>query len=330
MSVTFPPFEQPPAGTGGGGGAIASIFNSSGIPSNQHVALPRGVLLLSRLQNNLPVGGFRHVGNLQEASLSMETSNREHLDHTGELSGGFLVPDKVIPQQITARFDFTADHSTARNIALYMSGRADENVENPAADPDGSGGAVTYSILANTLRAGTHNLIHAPLVTGASGQLLDSTRRAIDLEVGQVTYEQDGTPLVEGEDITTDWSTGMFFIHADGDFDPTEDLDITIAAPAGTPEPIDRVSFLTTAGESFAAVFIAKNQVSGRFNLYHFHRITVIPTGSYPLISDEFATMQFQATLERNPTADPEFAFGYLIETDNFRLGAENALNLVV
>lgn len=220
-------------------------------------------------------GGFKRFGNVPEINVSQD---EEKLDHVSSEGGINVKDDSVITSQDTA-IAFTTDNISLENLALWFRSTVSEIVE------AGSTGTVEAF---NDIVTGTYYQIgvEAGMPQGVRGVSITAATKG-------------ATPLVAGTDYVLDGATGMIqFIDAtnlsDGD-----DVSITYNVAAATRK-------LVLAGTDMIEgelKFIADNPKGTNKDTY-WPRVQLSPDGDYGLISEEWATIGFNAeVLQRSDGA---------------------------
>jgi hypothetical protein len=126
--------------------------------------------------------------------------------------------------------------------------------------------------------------------------------------------EKSGGPdvlLVEGTDYELDLKWGrIFFFESAVNIAAGDQVDVTLAADAGAAASTNNVKALTQTNVAVALKFIGENPANNdKTSEVTIHQIQVKAEGDLALIGEEWMTMGFTGTAERNATADPTSPF---------------------
>jgi hypothetical protein len=268
----------------------------NGVPTSLDYLLGRGELFFSdTLDADGRPKGFRSLGNAEAFTVTVEA---ETLEHFSSLEG-LKVKDRevVLSQAMNLAFQLTeidvdnltmflsgTDASVAQTGATITAGAGDDNIQSaqqgqwfdlydvqaPAAYPPTSGNRV-YRISAVTVK--------------------DTTAT---------------TTYTEGTDYKVDDEMGRIFIIAGGGISNGDDLCVTFTYATLT---ISEIRAMTKAKFSGVLKFVSRNankSGNGSEVEYQFHQVSLTADGDFPLIGDEWATLNIAGVAEQNATVDAD------------------------
>lgn len=268
-------------------------LNTTGGANTSDYNLGRGKVYFAPLTNGIP-GAYRDLGNSPEFNVQVES---ETLQHFSSREGTRTVDKEVVISQ-SVGVTFQLDEVNFQNLALFFSGKAEANaLVNPAV-----AGVANIQITAAVELGRWYDLTSQN--GGAGTRLYDIASANISL-VGDPGGS--ATPLVEGTDYTLDLAFGrVFFLSTAVNVSAGDEVEFTAAADAGAVAP-DEVKALTQTNVVGALKFVSENPADNdKQTEYQFHQVSLKADGDFALIGDEFTTMGFTATAERNETADPD------------------------
>lgn len=257
--------------------------NTSGVPDTNDYLLGRGIVYASVLVNGLPTS-WRDLGNCPDFSLNVE---KETLEHQSSRSG-LKITDKEVVLSQSAGYSFQLDEINNENMALFFSGNKATHT-NPAV------AGVADIVLTSSAELG----FWYDLVDGTGERLYDVT-------AGNLTVEADpsGTPvtLVLDTDYELDAEMGRIRLKADAvNIADGDELGFDYTADAGATAAVDQVNALTQTSVTIALKFIGENPAdNGSRYEVQIQKTAILAEGDFALISDDWTTMTFTGSAERN------------------------------
>lgn len=274
-------------------------INSSGRANTADYHLGRGKIYFGTIDaaTGKPKD-WRFAGNAPEFSVSMETEDIEHKASTSGLKTVDL--QAVISQKMT--LNLTLDELNFDNIAAFVSGAAVQGVSGDNCAIAG----FTKRLFISTASGGVKLGRWYDIVNG-------SGVRAYDILAGDLVVEREAggsdVVLTLGVDYELDLKFGrIFFISPAGAgalVDSVSEVNLTLAAQAGAKIP-QFVRGLTTTTVRVAIKFVEENPANGDAQTEHqFHQVQLKANGDLAMIGDEFTTMPFTGTAEKNTLGFP-------------------------
>lgn len=254
-------------------------INTTGKPRTTDYQLGRGKLYAATLTNGI-AGPYRDLGNCPEFSVTGEIETLEHQSSRG----GLRVTDKRVTLSQTLNISFTLDEINHENLALFYAGNTSTSTVNAAI-----AGFAKYEMIASVEVARWYDIKNS---TGG---------RAFDIDADDITVEVGATTLVLNTDYELDLEMGrIFFLPTSSDVANTDSIDVTLSAKAGA-RTLQQVDALLTSSVPVALKFIAENPANSDVKTeYQFHQVTFSPEGDSSLIGDDWTTLPFSGTAERN------------------------------
>lgn len=264
-------------------------INTTGLPNTEDYNLGRGIIYFAPYDSTtgLPLA-YRDLGNAPEFSISVET---ETLDHQSSRAG-LKVTDKEVLISQKVSLSLTLDEINFDNLASLLSGVT-----------------ATHTNAIKTTQAQYE--AYESVTLGRWYDIRDDDgERAYDLSASSVIVLKNGNDdvtLVENTDYTVDTVMGrVFLLSTATKIDDGDPLDMSWSADSGRADP-DEVQALTQTSVIGALKFISENPASSDAQTeFQFHKVSLKAEGDFGLIGDEFSTMQFTATAEKNEAADDE------------------------
>lgn len=257
--------------------------NTTGKPQTQFYTLGKGALYFA------PEGeaGLRHLGNAPSFAVNLETNT---VDHTSSLDGlGEIDKSVTISQRVG--LSFTLDEITHQNLADFLAG-SESSFSNAVA----ISGFSKYSWIASVELGKWYDIVDSNGVRGFDFQ--QSSDVALENNAGAVA-------LVENTDYEIDLEMGrIFFLTtasnvADGD---TVDLTVTANASAAAVPQVDALAAGEVRGR---LVFVQRNEASNAtLKEYDFKQVSVRADGDAQAIGEEFMTLAFTGTAEKDTNGD--------------------------
>ena len=273
-----------------------SQLNTANQSNPNFYSLGRGKLYFSLLQNSLPRGGWRDLGNCPNFSVNSE---EETLEHKSSQSG-LAVTDKKLTISRTTNVSFDLDELSFNNLADWFSGDAEASVSALTIATN-----YTDEVILGTLAS-----------SGYDTYLLDkwyemrdsSGLRLHHLPSGYI-IEDAGVLAVEGDDYEIDAVAGMIMIKSGGKFAADDPVTLT-ANYSGDDVTTDEVRAFQQGSVTGALKFISVNPANNDdVREFQFHQVTLASDGDLSLIGDEFSTMSFTGVVEKNEVADANSPF---------------------
>lgn len=254
--------------------------------------LGRGILYFAEIDDTTgkPKGGWRDVGNVPEMSLTIEG---ESIDHSSSREALRQI-DAAAQLSKGVKCSFSLDEINDQNLAAFLSGTNDTH------DPNSTGSCA--DIPANEIAAGRWYDLYE-LTTG---------HRVLDITPGMLELIPSGvTVLTEGVDYTVDYKHGRVFLADSAAIADviTNGEDITPDVTGFGAEIVHRVHGLTRSVFKVAVKFVSENALNGEKREYVFHRVSLRANGDMSLIGDDWTTLPFEGTIEKNDLADPASPF---------------------
>lgn len=265
--------------------------NTTGLAQPEQYALGRGKVFYAAIDSTTGKpddSGWRFMGNCPAFSVTIE---REALEHESSQSG-LKVTDKTVTQKLSVSLQFDLDEINDENLALWSAGETATHT-NPA------------------IAGFSANVITDAAVLGRWYDIVNSAgERAYDIDATKLTVRRDpsGTPatLVKDTDYTVDTKMGrIFLLTTSGTVVDGDEVDVALSADAGA-SPVYEVRALTSSDLlSGALKFIQENPANGdKQREYQFHTVDIAPDGDFSLIGDDWATLSFSGSVQKNELAD--------------------------
>lgn len=260
--------------------------NTLGTPKTEDYNLGRGILYFAELDSSGMPDGYRDLGNAPEFNLSIE---KEELEHRSAREGLKTVDKTVVISQDLA-FSFQLEELNHENLAALFSGETADHTNVAIAGFTKQTAMITDVVLGRWYD-----------IVNSSGE------RAYDISTADLTLEVGATSLVENTDYTLDLTMGrIFFLSTASNATAGDEIDATLTAKAGA-KTVSEVQGLTKSSVTGALKFISENPANADHNTeYQFHKITLSSEGDFSLIGDEFSTMPFTGTAQKNADADAD------------------------
>lgn len=256
-------------------------INTTGKPRTTDYQLGRGKLYAATLTEGV-AGAYRDLGNCPEFSVTGEIESLEHQSSRG----GLRVTDKRVTLSQTLNISFTLDEINHENLALFYAGSVDTSTVNAAI-----AGFAEHEMIASVEKGRWYDI--------KSGAGL----RAFDIEAADLTVEEGVNALVLNTDYELDLEMGrIFFLPSSSAVSNGDAINVTLAAEA-TARTLQQVAGLLSSSVPVALKFIAENPANSDVKTeYQFHQVTFSPEGDSSLIGDDWTTLPFSGTAERNET----------------------------
>lgn len=263
--------------------------NTSGVPDTNDYMLGRGSLFASVLDTDGKPTSWRDLGNSPEFSLNVE---KETLEHQSSRSG-LKVTDKEVVLSQSVGYSFQLDEINNENMSLFFSG--------------------SKATHANPAVAGVSGVVLASAVElGMWYDLADSTgERLYDVDNANLTLQADpsGSPvsLVLNTDYEIDAELGRIRIKVEAaNIAEGDELGFDYAADATATAQVAQVSALTETSVTIALKFIGENPAdNGSRYEVQIQKTAILAEGDFALISDDWTTMTFTGSAERNDAYSP-------------------------
>lgn len=264
-------------------------INSTGRPDKTDYLLGRGCLFVTAegVSTGTPVE-YRDLGNAPNFSLSIDIEELTHRASMCTLNGGAVDDVRIVLRQ-TINISFTLEEINHDNFALFVQGTTDTPA-NPAV-----AGLTAYNITTD-LELGVWYDIKST-----------ANVRAMGIDSADLTITQDpgGTPavLTLNTDYLVDEKAGSIFFVPGSSATQGETIQVVLAANAGAPATIQRVSALkTTASEVALKAHIENANNSNEVVVLEFFSVVLTGDGEFSSIGDELAQMNFTgvATINQN------------------------------
>jgi hypothetical protein len=273
-------------------------------PDTRDYVLGRGVVSIALHDADGNPMGFRDLGNAPGMTI---TGTREQVEHISSRTSTAKVDKRVVTSQgLTA--GFTLDEvQNLENLADWLIGETSTPVNGAVA------GFAQWQIIADgDIEEEQDYLIRSSL--GVRAYSIDETD--VTLETTNLTP----VTLVLGTDYTVDELTGTFRLLDSAAVNTAitngEGIDITLAANAGAPATVDQVRALKATNLVVALRYVMENAADGgRKTEFLFPRVLLSSEGDMSLIGTDFATMQFQASVEQGDVGSV-YEDEYLVITD--------------
>lgn len=274
-------------------------------PNPSSYVIGRGVVSIAELDASGNPKGFRHLGNAPELKL---TGTKEQVEHISSLSSLATVDKRVILSQ-GMTLGFTLDEvQNFDNLAAWTIGAAATETNAAVA------GFAEWQLVAD----GDIVVGNTYLIRSSAGQRAFSIDAAADLVIK--TTNASPVTLTKDTHYSVDELTGTFTILASAAITTAitngEGLDVTLSSNGAAPATVDKVSALSLQSLVVAVRFVLENAADDA------HKTEIImpnvilsSTGDLNLIGRDFATMQFEGSIEPGATGSM-YAGEYVKFTD--------------
>jgi hypothetical protein len=268
------------------------MINRTGTPDKQFYNIGRGALFFAPLDANGKPLAYRHLGNVTNFGVNIET---ESIQHQSSRSGT-RTTDLEIVTAITLNLNISLDEISHDNLALSLNG---EIADSTSTVPTQNAAKIGFTDILQVGAAAKGRWVD--LIDGAG-------RRAYDVVQADLTVKTEsgggGTPgstLTAGVDYTLDTVMGrIFLLSTGGGHTNGKQVYATLAANA-TAQEIERVRGLTQSQIVGALKFVGSNPAnSGKKREWQFHSVTLKPEGDVNLISDEYTELTLTGVAGRN------------------------------
>ncbi len=270
-----------------------SQLNTANTSNPDFYNLGRGRLYFATLSSGLPTY-WQDLGNCPNLTLNSE---EETIEHKSSRSGLATVDKKLTLSRETS-INFDLDEISFDNLARWFSGDATASAETSTATYTDEAIFGTGSRLVNYELERWYDIRDAANARIYYLNLFDS----------YTITQSPSNDLVKGQDYEIEEEAGMLKFLAGGDVSAgTTAIELT---STGTDVNIDKVEAFTQGSVTGALKFVAVNPAnSDDVREFLFHQVTLASDGDLGLISDEFGTMSFAGTVERNEIADSDSPF---------------------
>jgi len=265
--------------------------NTSGLPDTGDYILGRGIIYICPLAAS---GGttqgrpWRDLGNATAFSLNLATTK---LDHKSSRAGLATIDKSVVTEQ-KATCKFTLDEVNDENLALFFQGEKATHTNVSIA------GFTERQMIASVELGRWYDICNA------------AGERAYDVLTADLLVEKDAAPdvtLDEGIDYKINSKQGQIFFFATAvKIAAGDPVNVTLTARPGA-SPVKEVRGQTTTSVLCAIKFVGENPANNdeQFEL-HINQVQLAPSGDLALIGEQFATMEFEGTLESNENEDAD------------------------
>lgn len=266
-------------------------INNTGKPSTLDYLIGRGEVFFAELDASGKPKDFRHVGNVPEINLTVETENYDHYSSMESLRKRDL---RVLLQQDMTG-SMALEEINFQNMAIFFSGETEEY-----ANPAIAGFADVRFVNDDELKV------------NAWYQIVDSSHNpvfGITTTNDIVVESTNDTPvaLVKGTDYTVDTTGGKIFIEdtttTQSVITAGDGLQSTLTADA-TAATVDRVKGLSASELNVAIRIESVSAETGTKVYYEFHKTTVGSDGDFGLITEEAAQLPLTFASETNDAYD--------------------------
>lgn len=267
--------------------------NTSGLPDTGDYALGRGVIYMAELgDDGLPdENGWLDLGNAPQINLAVEEEVLEHKSSRG----GTATIDKQVTLSKKVTVSFQLDEINQKTVEMFFSGESDTFV-NPAV----AGEAEQNMKFTNVMLGRWYDFTDT-----------DGTTRIMGVDSADVTVEKDAmsdVTLDEGIDYKLDTKWGRIFFFEDAvKVAAGDEVNLTIAADAMAPSPINRTKALQSTTRLVALKIIGVNPANNDEETeWEIHQTQLKADGELALIGDEFMVAGFTGVLEANNQGYPD------------------------
>ena len=279
---------------------------STGEAQPSHYNLGRGIIYFgSRNATTGYATSFRDLGNATEFNISL---TKEELEHFSSRSGLKVIDKKVVLSQAMT-FNFTLDECNFDNMALFFSGTvASRNC--PVIDyHTGQTGNGNLWMEATNHKGRWYDLYEGADLTAAYPPSNPNSKRVFNIDPASFVLElANGTTVVSASEYLIDALMGRVFIKSTSTIPANEKCDCHFKTlHTGGSLVIEEIAGLTQAAVTGALKFISDNAANNFKVQYQFHRATVSAEGDFALIGDQYSTMKFTGTAEKDEAVDPTF-----------------------
>lgn len=283
-------------------------INEAGTNNTDDYNLGRGILYFAPLDSNDVPKDYRDLGNVTDFKL---TPSVETLEHKSSRSG-LKITDKEVTLSEKWEVSFTLDELNFENLALFMSGQANQRTNDGGTALTGSGNLVVYE------QGRWYDLYK-----DANGRPTTDPQGDRIYDIGTVTIEPSGggTAYTEGTDYKVDHVMGRIFIIDGGSITGSASgtaYDLDIAANSSAAANLDRVQAMTLSNIEGALKFIAENPAANGAKVeYQIHKVKLFGDGDLSLIGDDWTTFTLKGTVEKSAKADPDSPYFTIITHEN-------------
>lgn len=274
-------------------------------PNPDSYVIGRGIVALAELDANGNPKGFRDVGNATEFKV---TGTKEEIEHTSSRSSLATIDKRIVLSQ-GMTCGFTLDEvQNFDNLAAWLIG-ATSTATNAAV----AGFAEWQLVADGDITIGSYYLIRS-----SAGVRAFSIDAAADLVIK--TTNASPVTLVKDTDYSVDELTGTFKILASSAINTAitngEGLDVTLSSNGAAPATVDKVNALSLQSLTVAVRFVLENAADdGHKTEIVLPKVLLSSSGDLNLIGRDFATMQFEGSVEQGATGSL-YAGEYAVITD--------------
>lgn len=287
------------------------MTTNNGFPDPSQYQLGRGHMLLDLFDSSgNPTGFYRHLGNATAFNLNIEEEVLEHTDKREELSS----IDATVTLTKSLKGGFTLDEVSPENQQLFYSATAGIEDRTGAIDQ-------TTNTNDNFTKTSAMDGRHVRLYASATNVLNASVPRlrkmvfATGFTVVEIWETATATPvlLVLGTDYTLDEELGIVFFPESGGYTGAQTLTIRFAS---LEEDVPTVQLLESSVVRGRILFRGENAQTGARYEVELNRVKLQADGDAGFVSDDFTTMQFQITAEKDTAYNAASPVGTITRVD--------------
>lgn len=283
-------------------------INEAGTNNVNDYNLGRGILYFAPVDSNQVPMDYRDLGNVTDFKL---TPTVETLEHKSSRTG-LKVTDKEVTLSEKWEVSFTLDELNFENLALFMSGEANQRANAGGGALSGSDNFVVYE------QGRWYDLY-----SDTSGRPTTDPQGDRIYDIGTVTIQPSGggSAFVEGTDYLVDAVMGRIFVIEGGSITGSGSgtaYDLDIAANGSAATNLDRVQAMSLSSIEGALKFIAENPASNGVKVeYQIHLVRLQADGDLALIGDDWSTFSFKGVVQKASKADPDSPYFTIITHEN-------------
>jgi hypothetical protein len=283
-------------------------INEAGTNNTNDYNLGRGILYFAPLDSNDVPKDYRDLGNVTDFKL---TPTIETLEHQSSRTG-LKITDKEVILSEKWEISFTLDELNFENLALFMSGEANQRANTGGSALTGSDNFVVYE------QGRWYDLY-----SDAAGRPTTDPQgdRLYDIGTVDIQPSGGGTSYTLGTDYLVDNVMGRIFVIDGGGITGSgsgTSYDLDIAANASAAANLDRVQAMSLSSIEGALKFISENPAAGSNKVeYQIHKVKLYADGDLALIGDDWSTFSLKGTVEKSLNADPDSPYFTIITHEN-------------
>lgn len=275
--------------------------NLTGIPTANDLVFGRGEVYAALLDaNDLPSGGYTHLGNCPDFSQGVKTETAEHFSSMN----GLKTRDLLVILQEQATLNFVLEECNEFNVAAFLKGTV-ATITNPA--------VAGFSIINQAYTAvALGRWFDVVTAAGVNAYNLDHTKLVLHKHAGSVL-------LVEGTDYTVDPIWGRFMLLAGAaNIAAGDDVDVTLTADgANVVTTYRRIQALTSVGQKYAVLFVFKDAAHGSKQLkVQYNKVSLEPNGDMAMITTNKDVVQIKFACSCEASTAARYAASPTVSVD--------------